>query len=492
MKTSKNFTRKAHFLGTKVRNLRKANNLTLEELSMRCVKIDVEAAPSVSYLSMIERDKRVPSAAMLAVIAEVFQRPVAWFLDDAHEAAEVVPEKGTAGGIKGMALEPNFLFSKDILQIAIPELLNQTGTSGRQFAQLLIRVYQEHHRNHFPDLERAAEEVGKKMMPQTPENLLAICKSLGLKVKWFKPDKQENAYARSYFEPPHTIYLNEGLKADTVRLKFDLAVNIGHQLLHQGDGEKSVLLSSMGTKVQTAYELTANNILHAWRDFECSFFAGALLCPRVPFRQLLDRCSYELEVAKLAGVSTAVAMRRMTAVCSYPHWHYFDAYSQGNLKAVYRGNGIALPWGSMSEIENPCQHWSVFRMVNSDAPVNDSVAQISVVLQEDKPHIYCCESVKVLDFSGRAHVLCSGVDLNPALQASGHDAFDIAGRLHHDCEQGNGNASIAPDIGKLLLKVGRILNIGWIARGIERDAQLICQRGSVCSHQPVDASSEIV
>jgi len=37
-------------------------------------------------------------------------------------------------GISGMALEPNFLFSKEILQIAIPEMLSQTGTSGRQFA----------------------------------------------------------------------------------------------------------------------------------------------------------------------------------------------------------------------------------------------------------------------------------------------------------------------------------------------------------------------
>ena len=45
--------RKAHFLGTKIKSLRKRNNLTLEDLSVRCMQVDRDAAPSVSYLSMI-------------------------------------------------------------------------------------------------------------------------------------------------------------------------------------------------------------------------------------------------------------------------------------------------------------------------------------------------------------------------------------------------------------------------------------------------------
>ncbi|SVC76630.1 uncharacterized protein METZ01_LOCUS329484, partial [marine metagenome] len=62
-------------------------------------------------------------------------------------------------------MEPGFLYSKELLQGAIPELLEQTGISGRQFAQLLIRSYQEINRNRFPDLEKAAEEIGKKKFP---------------------------------------------------------------------------------------------------------------------------------------------------------------------------------------------------------------------------------------------------------------------------------------------------------------------------------------
>ena len=54
MTAQQGLRRKAHFLGTKIKSLRKRNNLTLEDLSVRCVQIDAEAGPSVSYLSMIE------------------------------------------------------------------------------------------------------------------------------------------------------------------------------------------------------------------------------------------------------------------------------------------------------------------------------------------------------------------------------------------------------------------------------------------------------
>ena len=121
-------------------------------------------APSVSYLSMIESSKRVPSPELLELLAAVFQRDPSWFLD---ENAEVGAERDLdrRGGAERVPLEPAFLFSKDVLQAAIPELLAQTGTTGRQFAHLLIRSHQEMSRNDFPDLERAAESVGERRFP---------------------------------------------------------------------------------------------------------------------------------------------------------------------------------------------------------------------------------------------------------------------------------------------------------------------------------------
>ncbi len=191
MTANKSLLRKSHFLGTKIRNLRKRNNLTMEDLSTRCIRVNSEYAPSVSYLSMIERGKRVPSLDMLQVIAEVFQKEVDWFLDGEEQQLDITPQKGSRGGVSGMALEPGFLFSNDILQIAIPEMLSQTGISGRQFAQLLIRAHQEHHQNHFPELERAAEEVGLKRMPLSVQDLMQIVQQLGLQVRWFEQTPKE-------------------------------------------------------------------------------------------------------------------------------------------------------------------------------------------------------------------------------------------------------------------------------------------------------------
>ena len=193
----------------------------MEDLSARCIRINPESAPSVSYLSMIERGKRVPSSDMLEVIADVFQKKPSWFLDDEPEKVDITPEKGNRGGIHGMALEPSFLFSNEILQIAIPEMLSQTGISGRQFAHLLIRAHQESNQNHFPDLERAAEEVGLKRLNLSKQDLKDIARRMGLSVQWVsRPPKDiidelgvsTTQIVTSFFEPPSTIYLNDILK----------------------------------------------------------------------------------------------------------------------------------------------------------------------------------------------------------------------------------------------------------------------------------------
>lgn len=497
MKITKSLMRNAHFLGTKIRHLRKRNNLTMEDLSARCIKIDRELAPSVSYLSMIERGKRFPSEEMLEVIAQVFQKEVAWFLDDTPEQEAITPEKGRRGGIRGMALEPSFLFSEEILQIAVPEMLSQTGVSGQQFAHLLIRAYQEHHQNHFPDLERAAEEVGRKQMPLSLDAIMGICRDLGLEVKWFTrlPDEirdesgqVSNNLVRSFFVPPNQIYVNELLKQHPIRLKYDLAVQIGHCVLHNRDGVKSIMVAGRGVtdslrkQQNDASAVDSQDIIHAWRDFECSFFAGALLCPKVPFRQLLDRKNYEITIGDFVDVSNSVAMRRMTAVSPYPHWHYFDAYPPGKLKAVYRGNGIPLPWGNMRMVQDPCQHWAVFRMM--DIPSHKSFSQISVLEANGQPRIYACESIKVQDLASNDHVLCAGIDLNPAIESQGSDVADIAEELKNVCAQAGGTAAIPQSVKKQLNQVAKILNIAWVERGIENAARLICPRSSACPRQP--------
>ena len=184
---------------------------------------------------------------LVNAISQIFQKDKKWFYDESLEDDAIDPTP-ISNAVKGMPLEPGFLFSENLLQSAIPELLAQTGTTGRQFAHLLIRAHQESNQNRFPDIERAAETIGQKQFPLSLDNILLITKKLGMEIRWFNmtsfkdkgdADKPLNTLVRSFFDAPNIVYLNEELKKVPARLKFDLANHIGHMVLHGGDGARA-------------------------------------------------------------------------------------------------------------------------------------------------------------------------------------------------------------------------------------------------------------
>jgi transcriptional regulator with XRE-family HTH domain len=482
--------RQGHFLGAKLRSLRKRNGLTLDELSARCVQIDAASAPSVSYLSMVETGKRMPSAEMLEMLAGIFSKDARWFLDE-NTAVEVAPPARERGGLEAMPLEPAFLFSHELLQNALPELLSQTGTTGRQFAQLLIRVWQETRHNNFPDIERAAEECGNREMPLTLDAVMAICERHGLQIKWFDGDsrKPSGALVRSRFEAPATVLINKRLRGQSERLKYELAFFVGHKILHNGDGmisPHSTALSGDGETPGSTGGMGAQDVLYAWRDFECSFFAGALLCPRTPFRRFLIRESHNVSACHKVGVTPALVMRRMTAVSPYRHWHFFDAYPPGYLRAVYRGNGIPLPWGNMSLVSDPCPRWAVFRLLQTPgAPaVQMPKSQISVMQDGKRARLYCCHSLLTRDALDELHVLSVGVDLLPALDAQGFDGEEIVSSVADSCRRGGGDGAIPAAASSAIRAASQVLNISWIADALGAQASVICPRSGACPRQP--------
>ncbi len=488
--TQAGMRRKAHFLGTKIKSLRKRNHLTLEDLSVRCVQIDADAGPSVSYLSMIENGKRVPSERLLQIIADIFQKDLDWFFDESLEDQALDPAPARAA-VSGLPLEPGFLFSENLLQLAIPELLAQTGTSGQQFAHLLIRAHQESNQNRFPDLERAAESVGKKRFPLHVDDMLALASDVGLAIQWFdKPPFRErgesqqplSTIVRSFFDAPNKLYLNSALRETPERLKFDLANHIAHMVLHDGDGARAPQISG-GYLAGRRHEaegpnVDAKDILYAWRDFECKYFAAALLAPKTPFRQFLARNAHAIDAGDKVELTRTLVMRRMSSVSAYPFWHYFDAYPPGNLRAVYRGNGIPLPWGNMVMISDPCQHWAVFRMLNTRSTKPSS--QISVLRAGEDKRLYCCQSIRSKDAARNPHVLCVGVDLAPALQAQNIEPAATIDAIEASCNANGGSGPIPRDAREQLESIGKILNIGWIAEGSRKDATIICPRSSSC------------
>jgi hypothetical protein len=224
--------------------------------------------------------------------------------------------------------------------------------------------------------------------------------------------------------------------------------------------------------------LDPKDILHAWRDFECSFFAGALLCPRLPFRRFLVSERYRVEAGRKLELTPAAVMRRMTKVSPYRYWHFFDAYPPGHLRAVYRGNGIPLPWGNMAQVTDPCPNWALFRMIGEAR--SESGSQISVLSEGDRSLLYCCHSRRVRDMAGNPHVLSVGIDLAPALSSNGADAAEVVGSVAEECRRRGGQARLPQPAAQAIRAVANVLNIAWVEDSLGQVARIICPRSSRC------------
>ena len=66
----------------------------------------------------------------------------------------------------------------------------------------------------------------------------------------------------------------------------------------------------------------------------------------------MNRIQYDITEYNKLGLTPAVLMRRLTAISPYKHWHYFDAYSPGYLRALYRADGIKMPWSNIKVKNN--------------------------------------------------------------------------------------------------------------------------------------------
>jgi hypothetical protein len=256
-------------------------------------------------------------------------------------------------------------------------------------------------------------------------------------------------------------------------------------VLHEGDGLKSAHATGgeMGGSPEggtgVAAGMNAQDVLHAWRDFECSFFAGALLCPKIPFRRFLTRESYRIEAGEKIELTPAVVMRRMTKVSPYPYWHFFDAYPPGYLRAVYRGNGIPLPWGNMAQVTDPCPNWAVFRMLDEHRG-SDRRSQISVMRHGGQSLLYCCHSRRTNDMAGNPHVLSVGIDLVPALRSHSADAEKIVASITDECLHHHGEARIPKAAVEAIGGAARVLNIAWVEDALSGPARVICPRSADC------------
>ena len=165
--------RKSHFLGTKLRALRKRNGLDARGASRRCIQMDAQSAPSVSYLSMIESGKRVPSERRAGPAgATSFSATPRWFLDE-NPDIEAAPsrDRGGAPRIAARARVPVFegTAAGGDSRAAVADRHDRPAVRASPDPLAPGDVAQR-----LPRLERAAESVGERRFPLGVDDLMRL------------------------------------------------------------------------------------------------------------------------------------------------------------------------------------------------------------------------------------------------------------------------------------------------------------------------------
>ena len=66
---------------------------------------------------------------------------------------------------------------------------------------------------------------------------------------------------RSFFESKNKVYINEALKDDAKRLKYDMATHLGHKILHGGDGLRSPITSgNVASRVRVSSAVQSHDV----------------------------------------------------------------------------------------------------------------------------------------------------------------------------------------------------------------------------------------
>ena len=288
--------RQGHFLGTKLRALRKRNGLTLDELSARCVQLDAAGAPSVSYLSMIENGKRMPSADCWTCWRACSARKRAGF--STRTPRSMPCRRGaSAAGSRPCRSSRRSCSRTSCCRTRCRSCCRRPAPRGRQFAQLLIRVWQETHHNDFPDIERAAEAGRRARVAAVAGAAAGHLQAPRPAVRWFDARarrKRGGPPLRSRFEAPgHGAGQPPAARAGgAAALRAGVSSSATSCCTTATAWSRRTRRSLGATRTRRAPAAAAwarRMCCYAWRDFECSFFAGALLCPRVPFRRFLVR-----------------------------------------------------------------------------------------------------------------------------------------------------------------------------------------------------------
>jgi predicted transcriptional regulator/transcriptional regulator with XRE-family HTH domain len=355
--------------GAKVRALRRRESLSQSELAQR---LDI----SPSYLNLIENNRRPLPAPLLIRIAQLFGVELTAFAADedgrlatalfealsdplfesqdvlATEARELVSTSPSLARAM-LTLYRSYQRAKDSAETLSARLFEgerQTGVELSHVSSEEVSDLIQQHMNHFPELERAAEDLwrdaqlrGDDLYPRLVRHLK---EAHGVKVRIAR-NGQDPATLRRFDPVKKVLTLSELLP--TRSRKMQLAYQIG--LLTQGE---------VIDRLTTNPLLTTEESRSLARAGLANYFAAAVLMPYEPFLQAAREQRYDLDVigrrfgAGFEQVAHRVTTLQRPGAAGVP-FHMIRIDVAGNISKRFSASGIPI-----ARFSGACPRWNIF------------------------------------------------------------------------------------------------------------------------------------
>jgi transcriptional regulator with XRE-family HTH domain len=356
-------------LGQRLRHLRRARQLTLEQLGAA-----VGRAPS--QLSLIENGRREPKLSVLQAIASALDVPLqdllrpeapsrraALEIELAHfQQGPAYAGLGLPAVRGGRRLPADALESLIGLHRELTRLLHEQSATPElaRRANAALRVEMRERDNYFAEIEESAATVLRSVRhatgPLSRRGILDIAESLGFTLHHVN---DLPASTRSVTDLRHRrIYLPQVASG-------------------QGHDPRAVVLQTLGHFV-LGHTDPADYGDFLRQRVEANYFAAALLVPEtfaVPFlRQArADRALAIDDLRDAFGVSYETAAHRFTNLATHHLGipvHFTRVHESGIVYKAYENDGVRFPTDVTGAIEGQpiCRHWASRTIFGAEDP----------------------------------------------------------------------------------------------------------------------------
>ena len=356
-------------LGTKVRALRRKEQLTQTQLAQR-----LEISPS--YLNLIEHNQRPLPAHLLVKLAQAFRVDLATFADDSQARVAADLQEVFADPL----LEEHAVTTNDVRELAenpaaaraILALYHSYKSSAQSMRDLASQLYDgrafhgldpthlpseeasdviQENLNYFPELEAAAEQITRRAKFDRTDFYRSLVTHLRDRHRIevaLTPVSRDRGLIRRFDPETRTLHLSEVLPPWS--RQFQVAHQLG--LLEAGSVIESILQRS-------EKNLNTPESVKLCRIALANYFAAALLMPYDDFFRIAEDVRYDIELLQHHyTASWEQVCHRLTTLrkpgSTGVSFHFIRVDIAGNISKRFSGTGIRF-----ARFSGSCPRWDV-------------------------------------------------------------------------------------------------------------------------------------